>query len=498
MVERLESLPARIRIPFFRILLLACIAILVQGYHFGVDDAEIYIPAVARFADPHLYPVGAQFFLSHARLSIFAPLVGWTARVAGGSVEYASLFWYIACVFLLLVAAWQLSTAFFNSQHARWGSVALLGAVMPTPVAGTALAIQENYLTARSFSAPLALLSVGCLVRGKIRASVGWLVLTALFHPQMAVYCAALNIIYWLVQHPWKPKSYANSLGLFITTHLFPKLQSAEGNYKQLLYTRTFFFAQLWHWYEWIGVIVPLLILAYLAYAPSRPHRSSLRYLSKALVILTLLSTLVFLIISANHSFDPLTPLQPMRTLHLLYMILFVILGGFLGEHLLKASTLRWTALFAALSVGMYASDRSAYRHSSHIELPSLSLTSSTNPWLQAFSWIRDNTPKDAVFALDPGYMAIPGEDRHGFHALAQRSAPADAYKYSGVVVMFPSLLSAYEADQQLEKGWKTFADADFHRLAQVSRVTWVVVDRSQQGKLTCPYTNDTVAVCHI
>ncbi len=44
------------------------------------------------------------------------------------------------------------------------------------------------------------------------------------------------------------------------------------------------------------------------------------------------------------------------------------------------------------------------------------------SPWLSAFLWIRENTPKDAVFALDPKYMNEPGVDGHGFRAMAERS----------------------------------------------------------------------------
>jgi hypothetical protein len=53
----------------------------------------------------------------------------------------------------------------------------------------------------------------------------------------------------------------------------------------------------------------------------------------------------------------------------------------------------------------------------------------SANPWLQAFDWIRQNTPTDAYFALDPEYMAAPGEDYHSFRALAERSQLADNIK---------------------------------------------------------------------
>ncbi len=49
------------------------LAVLVHGYHLGVDDSAIYVPAIKRVADPNLYPFGSEFFMSHAHLSIFSP-----------------------------------------------------------------------------------------------------------------------------------------------------------------------------------------------------------------------------------------------------------------------------------------------------------------------------------------------------------------------------------------------------------------------------------------
>ncbi len=66
--------------------------------------------------------------------------------------------------------------------------------------------------------------------------------------------------------------------------------------------------------------------------------------------------------------------------------------------------------------------------------------TPTANPWLQAFAWIRQNTPTDAYFALDPEYLAAPGEDYHSFRALAERSQLADAIKDTAVVTQVPEL----------------------------------------------------------
>ena len=55
-------------------------------------------------------------------------------------------------------------------------------------------------------------------------------------------------------------------------------------------------------------------------------------------------------------------------------------------------------------------------------------------------------------FALDPRYMALPGEDQHGFRVIAQRSALADAVKDSGAATMFPGAGLALDRSAQCAK----------------------------------------------
>jgi hypothetical protein len=489
----------RIRYPWLRLFLLACAAVLVQGYHFGVDDGEIYIPAIKKVFNPRLYPFGAEFFESHAHLSLFSPLVGYSARLLHLSVETAVLLWHVGCIFLLLVAGWQLAQTFFRSTRAHWGSVALLAALLPVPVAGTALVLSDNYLSARSFSAPLALLSIGFLLRGRLRMAFVWLIVTALFHPQMAVYCAAFLILYWYIDrssqnadHPVRLLALAApSAGLLHSFSLTP----AAGAYQAVLFSRTYFFAYRWHWYEWIGAIAPLLLLALCAWRTPRAASAAMAKTCRVLIVLGVFSTVVFLIFSASHHFDNLTRLQPMRMFHIVYLLMFVMLGGLLGEYVLQAKPWRWIVLFLPLAAGMFALDSSQYAYSPHIELPG---QTGGNAWLEAFAWARANTPVDAVFALDPNYMAIRGEDVHGFRALADRSMLADAYKDSGAVTMFPRLLDDWQQQEQMLDGWRSFGPAEFEHLSQISPVSWVIVERSQQSGLNCPYRNADIAVCRI
>ena len=112
--------------------------------------------------------------------------------------------------------------------------------------------------------------------------------------------------------------------------------------------------------------------------------------------------------------------------------------------------------------------------------------------------WIRQNTPVDAVFAIDPDHMHIPGEDEIGFRCLAQRSRLADAVKDDGAVSMFPALVDRWRAQVQAQTPWKDFGLADFVRLKNTYGVKWVVLQQPGVEGLSCVYENGTVKVCRI
>ena len=102
-----------------RLLLMAFAAVLVHGYHLGVEDAEIFIPAIKRVADPALYPFGSEFFMTHARMSLFSNLVGDSARLTHLPINFVIFAWHVASIFLLLLAAWRLVRACFVSSAAH-------------------------------------------------------------------------------------------------------------------------------------------------------------------------------------------------------------------------------------------------------------------------------------------------------------------------------------------------------------------------------------------
>jgi hypothetical protein len=184
-----------------------------------------------------------------------------------------------------------------------------------------------------------------------------------------------------------------------------------------------------------------------------------------------------------------------MRYLHLVYVFMTLIGGAYLGRYVLKVRLWRWTIFLAVANGSMFLAQRQLFAATPHIELPCVV---SSNPWLQAFDWIRRNTPQDAYFALNPMYMAAPGEDYHSFRALAERSQLADGIKDTSVVTKVPELGPAWKRQLEAQQGWSSFQLADFERLKTEFGVDWVLVAYPPPAGLACRWHNQALTVCRI
>jgi hypothetical protein len=487
--------------PIVRLLLFTLVCVAVHGYHYGVDDAAIYLPAVLRVVHPTLYPYGAEFFESHARLSQFAWIVGNSVRLTRLDPALAIFLWHIGTIFLFLLAAWRLATILFLSERARWSAMLASAATLTVPVAGTALVIMDPYLTARSASTPLTMFAVAAWLRGNRPAAFLWIALAFLAHPLMAAYgllclgalaipAAATDRVFRISQGRSSPQTAA----------IFPvAFAPITPAYRQAVQMRDFLYVLRWKWFEWIGVVAPVAIL--IGMDSVRPAGVTLAFprACRALALLGIAATLLAGLICAVPDLEGLVWLQPMRALQLLYIVLFLLLGGLLGEYLLQPRSRLNIATFAALLSVLFATMFSiqcrAYPASRHIEWPG---AAPGNSWVTAFQWARDHAPENAVFALDPDYIALAGEDQHGFRAIAQRSALADNLKDSGVVSVFPGLAEQWQREQDAQRGWRHFQLADFQRLARQYPVTWVVLQGPAPGGFACPYANQSVTICRI
>jgi len=160
---------------------------------------------------------------------------------------------------------------------------------------------------------------------------------------------------------------------------------------------------------------------------------------------------------------------------------------------------LRWLILFAPLCLLIFLAQRQLFSASLHVELPGVMRK---NRWLEAFEWIRQNTPWDAMFALNPYYLESPGLDHHGFRALAERSMLADRGKDRTVTTLAPAIAETWLEQVKARDGWRDFRSEDFQRLKKGFGVIWVVIENrgavNPPAGLACPYQNEVVSVCEI
>ena len=470
---------------------LTAAAILVHGYHPLVEDAEIYVPGIKKALNPALYPFNDGFFASHARLTLFPNLMAWSAHTTHLPLEWMLLAWHFACIALLLAGCWKLGRACFGSARAAWGGALLVASLLTIPVAGTALYIMDQYVNPRSFSTAASLWIVLAVVRRKYGQVAIWIVLVALVHPLMAMFglaYAALLIGGRRMQQALSLQPFALVL---LPLALFPPV---TGAYRQVLESHSYFFLLRWAWYEWLGIFGPLLLLWWLGRIAHRRKLLLVERLCFTSIVFGLLFLLIGLILTIPPQFARLAELQPMRSLLLIYVLLFVISGGLFAEHVLNTKWWRWLA-FLPLCAGMFYAQRQLFPGTPHLELPG---RGSGNQWVQTFLWIRGNTPVNAYFALDPEHMRLPGEDQHGFRAVAERSMLADRVKDSGAVTMFPGLAQTWLEQVSAQQGWKDFGVEDFARLHQRFGVDWVVLQQPGVAGMQCPYQNAVLQVCQI
>ena len=471
------------------LLLLTAGALLVHGYHPWVEDAEIYLPGVEKILNPALFPFNAQFFESHAHLTLFPDLIAASVRWSHLRLETVLFLWQIASMFLLLLAAWELSGRCFTSLRARWASVALLAALFTLPVAGTALYLMDQYINPRNLTAFAAVFAVSSIFDKKYLRAAAFLILPMAIHPLMPLFVLSFCVLLAFMQRWEIGKAW------FAVLLLPVLLQPTSAAYHQAALTHHNHYLASWHWYEWLGALGPIVILWWFSRTARSRQLRNLDLLCRALVAYEILYILLSLMVSIPPSFESLARVQPMRSLHLVYMMFVLIAGGLLGEFVLKDRWWRWVALFLPLCAGMFAAQRALFPASAHVEWPG---AAPRNPWAQAFVWIRNNTPTDARFALDPYHMHIPGEDENGFRAVAQRSMLADAVKDSGAVTMFPGNAEEWLRQVQAQKNWNDFQLQDFRNLQSQYGVNWVVLQVPGRAGLNCPYQNRAVMVCRI
>ena len=486
--------------------------LLIHGFHPFAEDAGIYTVCIRKLADPALYQPDAAFALANTRFSVFPSLFASLMRSTGIPLSALLLATHLLTIFAFLLACMVLARRLFESAASQWFAVALAAACFTLPATGTALLLMDPYVTPRSFSTPLGLFAVALAIDRRTsatRALLGSALLlfaAALMHPLMAVYAAVIVLLVFLVNRGrtrlaiiFSAVAPLSAAAVYLIVH-----EPSSPAYRQaiLLPAHSYLFPTHWVHRDYIGVAAPIVFFALIAHRFGRtgpPGRVSIAALLSAVS-----STLsAFLFIRPHGSFL-LAALQPMRSFQMLYIITVLLAGGLIGSYLPprspsqdgKKSSSRFILLSLpiAIAVLMFFVQRHVYSASAHVECPE---APPRNPWQQAFLWIRDHTPSNAVFAANPGLIFLEGEDSQGFRAIAVRSLLAND-KDSGLVVVFPPLAAQWAIERNAQLGLDKLSDPE--RLARLRPlgVSWLLLSSTAVTSLPCPYRNAVAQVCRL
>jgi hypothetical protein len=461
------------------------VAVLVHGYHLGIEDQDVYLSAINKQLNAALYPHNAEFFTTQMRATVFDELVAVAARVTHVRLEWLLFFAHIGSIYLILLGCWNIACRCFPSAASRWASVLLVTGLLTIPVAGTALYIVDQYLHPRALVTGVILFAVIAVLDSRRIAAIVWMVVAALMHPMMAAFGISYCVFLW-----WrKPPAIASHAAVL------PLLRPPSPAWQRAAAGHRYYFVSQWQWYEWLGIVAPLALMAWFAHLGRRQGRSTLAHICQRLFYFGLFQFAVALALTLPPQWTRAAALQPMRWMQLFYLFFFVIAGGFIGEYVLAEKPARWLLLFVPLFGGMFYVQRQVFPASPHLEI-AFGLEDK-NDWTRAFAWVRDNTPQQAYFALNPKYLDLPGEDNHGFRALAQRSMMVEDAKDPGSVKVFPELEDRWLEQMKALDGWEHFGASDLQRLHDRFAVEWVLLERDVCC-LPCPYQNQSVRVCRI
>jgi hypothetical protein len=483
------------------VLLFSVTGFLVMGYHPGAEDDAVYLASVKARLDPALFPHDAAFFAVQMRASLFDRAMAAFVRATGIPLAWSELLWQFAAIVLMLWACWSLASHLFSSAAARWAGTAAVSAMLTLPVAGTGIYLADQYLHPRNLASALVLFAVTRILARRPLYAVPLVAGALLLHPMMGTYGASFCVMLALtmsdrvrskIDSLLRARAAAPVAGVIPFGWLF---RPAPPGWVDAMRAHHWFWLFQWTWYEWLGALGPLALF-WLLWRWARPRgEQALERFALAVLINAVFQQAVAMVVCGTPRLLTLATVEPMRYLHLVYVFMVLLGGALLGRHLLTRKALRWVVFLVVANAPMFAAQRALFPASPHLELPG---RAPQNRWLQAFAWIRQNTPKDAYFALGPDYLTQPGEDMHGFRALAERSALADAVKDSSVLSKAPGLVPGWRAQVGAQVGWEHFQAADFERLRAQFGVGWALLDFPPPASFACRWRQNGLSICRI
>jgi hypothetical protein len=483
---------------------------LIHGYHPLAEDGGLYVAGIESALNPALFPHDIAFASATRHYSLFSPLMAHIVTGLHIPLPWLLLFTGLLGTWIMLYAAWRIAAPCVRSHAAQLCATALLAAWFTLPIAGTSLLLMDPYVTARTLSTPLSLVAVGFALpfqwdhKRPLLPCIVTLAAAALFHPLMAAYAAALIIALLVAKLPSPRARTIGWIALAASAVVIASVLQAIAPPESpatiaAAYSRYYWFLSRWQWFELLGLIGPLAIFALLLRFARRTLGEPGTALCRAAIAIGLIAALVSLLFAhERYSTHLVARLQPLRTFLLLYAVMAILLAAALAQACFtpgRRPILRALPplLLTAMAVLFFCVDRQSFPASPHLELP---WRAGRNAWSQAFLWARNNTPTDALFALDANYITTQNEDAQTFRATAQRSMLPDFSKDGGEAAIRPALAETWFAGMSAQKNLSRLTDQQRGERLRPLGVTWIILHADAPTATPCPYRNALVKVC--
>ncbi len=251
------------------ILAATVLAIVLNGYRFGINDQALYIPWINKFLQPELYKHDFLFSSPQDELTLVLPLIAKISSVI--SMEWL---FFVGYVLSLLGVNWAIYKIAYSVTNSRTtGIFAVIALLLFIKVGGTATSTFDHYFTLRSTAMPFALFVIYYFIERKyiyasLCGSIGFLI-----HPLTILMPISAVFLYLLINIRWSTwLTFAKPLMIFflLTCPLTLKflffqdgsdggniLSFASPQWLEILHKRNdYLFPSLWEGDEWFHLII--------------------------------------------------------------------------------------------------------------------------------------------------------------------------------------------------------------------------------------------------
>jgi len=373
------------------------------GYRYGVTDQAFYIPAIARHADPSLFPRDWAMLGAQDQLNAFTPIAGWL--VASG-LPLPALFLALYAATLALLGAGALALGARLGQS-RWTAVAILAALtLRHAVALGAVNTLEGYTHPRMLAFGAGVLALAALLAGRRLAVVALVAAAGVVHPTTGIWfgvVAGMGLA--VADRGWRPWLLAAAGSAFVlgawallAGPLSPRLVRMDPGWLSVLASKRYLFPDRWPATEWLLVAAYASVIA-LVYWMRRRRGLASTYETGLVCGIGALAAIFAASLPLNAARVAFfVQLQVPRVLWIVDLVAVAYLVWWLSEAGRRARAVALVILALSLGRGTYVT------FVEHPERTLVQFDLAATEWNRSLQWIDANTPRDALVAADPGH----------------------------------------------------------------------------------------------